>query len=164
MSDTLNTRDHLISVGKEAMEAQAAVGDDFMPTLIVEHQDHTFDVMLLLGGHPFDMMTAIVPTLREINPVSLGLTVDSYMLTAKVDSDALERRARYGGSLQAMHEAGEPGVSECLVIQIVTPTTSESVHLPYTRHADTIKWTEHTPFDGASVTGRLVDALRSVWL
>jgi hypothetical protein len=170
MTDKLNTRDHLIDIGKEAMEAQAAIGDEFMPTLIVEHvtaehPDGQYDVMVLVGGHPFDMITAIAPALREAHPVSLGLTVDSYMMTAEGNPDeALARRASYGGSLQAMHEAGEPGVSECLVIYILTPTTSEGIQLPYVRHANTIRWSPEYVLPGdAQFTGRLVEALRSVW-
>jgi hypothetical protein len=169
MADKLNTSDNLITIGKEALEGQVAEGDDFVPTLIVEHPDGTYDVMVLIGGHPFDMMTVIVPVLREAHPASLGLTVDSYMLQGSADSDMMARRARYGGSLQAMFEAGEPGVSECLIINIISPTSTEVIQLPYKRHdggmasRPTVTWGDTTPLDGAQFSGRLVDVMRSVW-
>ena len=165
MSDTLNTRDHLVAMGKQSMEIQVSIRDEFMPMLIVEKPDETYDVMAMVGGHPFHMLTALVPTLREMHPVSLGLTVDSYMLVADGNpDDAMARRARYGGSLQAMHEAGEPGVSECLVIYIVTATGTECIQLPYVRHANTVRWSpEYVMPNEANVGGRLIEAMRSVW-
>jgi hypothetical protein len=166
MTDQLNTRDFLVTAGKEALEFQHAEADDFIPTLIVENADHTYDLMALVGGHPYDMLRAIVPTLQGMHPVSLGLTVDSYMLVAEGNPDeAMARRNRYGGSLQAMHEAGEPGVSECLVIHIVTAEGTEMIQLPYSRHrTEGITWDEeYVPPDSAAATGRLIDVLQEVF-
>lgn len=155
-------RQFLITTGKQALEATARDDDGFIPTLVVERDDGQFEVMVLIGSHPFVMMQAILPTLREMQPTAMGLTTDSYMGTGEV-MDLVSRRAEYNGSLQAMFEAGEPGVTECLVIHIARKGETEVIELPYVRSDEGIEW---KPFEhpDREHTGRLIDVLQAVWV
>jgi hypothetical protein len=150
-------RSFLIETGKLAL----ATTDDFIPTLVVE-RGGKYDVMVLIGGHPFTMMQAALPTLREMQPDTMGLTTDSFVASGSAE-DVEPRRARYGGSLQAMFEAGERGVTEALIIHLCSATTSDVITLPYTRTAQGIVWTDLGVPDEAIHSGRLIDVMRAVW-
>ena len=150
----MTDRQFLIDAGKQSIEGS----DEYLPTLIVTTATGT-EVMVLAGGHPYDMLRTLVPVLRDMRPSALSFTVDSYM--AKGDDQVLAMRERYGGSLAAAFAAGEPNVSEALIINIVTPTESEVVTLPYTRTDDGVVWRdEHTT---GEFSGRMLDVLRAVW-
>lgn len=162
MSESL---EFLRSTGRRCIEDQ----DEYIPTLIVESPSGEYQIIALAGGHPFDMLTAILPMLRSLNPVSMSLTVDSYILTAAAmsheEADALY--ARYEHSLAAAFAAGEPAVSEALVITMVTPTSHRVVTMPYRRGDDGVTWDDDHEIDsdeeGAQTEGRLVEVLRAVW-
>lgn len=156
-------RSYLIDTGKQTMEAMHADGDDqFMPTLVTEC-DGKYEVMLMIGAHPFTMMSAILPQLRELKPDTLGLTIDSYMASGDVDT-VLSMRERHANSLAAAFEAGEESVYECLVIYLVTAKGYEVIQLPYTRTDKGTLWHEDVEFpDGAEFGGRLIEVLQAVW-
>jgi hypothetical protein len=154
---------YLVTTGKASLEATHADGEDFLPTLVVEDGDGRFNIVALVGGHPYEMVRASVPMLRDMQPRCIGFTADSFMAKGDDDDLLLLRRESYGGSLQRMFEAGEPGVSECLTINIVTATETQTLQLPYTRVADGIVWDEAPALDDAVFSGRMIDALRSVW-
>ena len=159
-------RQFLIDTGKTALDRCRRGRGRVHPHARGRATGGKFEIMVLLGAHPYTMMQSILPTLREMQPVSMGLTVDSYIITKPLDGEAdlLERRARYGNSLQAMFEAGEPDVFECLVVHIVSATGTEVIHMPYVRTDDGgVAWRESTMPDDAVAGGRLIDALRAVW-
>jgi len=152
--DHADERSFLIEAGKASMEE----GEEYMPTLIVTNAAGETTIMVLVGGHPFDMMGAILPTVRDMHPTALSLTVDSYVTTSP---DGLAIKALFGGSLQRAFEAGTKGVTEALVVNMVTPTITEVITLPYTRTPDGVVWGEEIV--SSVVDGRMVDVLRSVW-
>lgn len=154
-------RSFLITTGKQALEATVGGEDGFIPTLVVERGDQ-YEVMVLLGAHPFTMMQTVLPTLREMQPEALGLTTDSFIASGTAE-DVEPRRARHGGSLQAMFEAGEPGVTEALVIHLCSATTSEVVTMPYTRTDDGIVWHGDTMPENVVHSGRLIEVMQAVW-
>ena len=163
----MNDFDSLISTGRMALENAVAQGDDLMPIILVEAGDGTMIIVGLAGGHPFDVILSALPMLQDLRPRSMALTTDSYMLSGKLDEEAdiVAVRARYGGSLAAAFKAGEPGVTEALCINIVTPTTADIVMVPYTRVAFPrieVVWGEVSK-PHAEVDGRMVDVLRAVW-
>jgi hypothetical protein len=129
-----------------------------MPTLMVTDAEGQITVMVLVGGHPFDMMTAVVPTVRDMRPTAVSLTVDSYITT---EPDGFVIRALFGGSLQRAFEAGTKGVTEALVVNMVTPLAAEVITLPYTRTPDGVVWGEE--FATHEVDGRMIEVLRAVW-
>jgi hypothetical protein len=114
--------------------------------------------MVLVGGHPFDMMTSVVPTVRDMRPTAVSLTVDSYITT---EPDGFAIKALFGGSLQRAFEAGTKGVTEALIVNMVTPTSAEVITLPYTRTPLGVEWGED--FASSEVDGRMIDVLRAVW-
>jgi hypothetical protein len=151
-----------------ARTARAAIEQDedgeFIPTLIVEEPDGRMTVMALMGDHPFNTLVAVAPDIIQMQPQSLSLSVDSYILTGHVENvEAVEEmRARYDYSLQAAFEAGEPGVTEALVINYVTKDWADVISMPYERQGDVIVWGEQTDAGGPDVTGRLIDLLRAI--
>ncbi len=166
---------YLIEAGKSSIEAINPIedpDDQYIPTLVVEDGEGKITVMVLTGGHPFNMLVAMLPTLAEMKPRNVSMTVDSYILTGNIGDEggqaaldaAMERRAHYGGSLQAMFEAGEVGVSECLTINYATPTAFAGITLPYTRMPDgSVVWAEEKSGDDVDISGRMADALRLIW-
>jgi hypothetical protein len=157
--DPASDRKFLIETGKAALEQQ----DEYMPTLLVTDAECHVTVMVLAGGHPYDMLSAALPTLREYGPIiSLALTVDSYIATGPGDFDAYLIRQKYNGSLAAAFADHAPGVTEALVVNIVTPTSAEVTTMPYTRLPDgSVEWgEEHT---STEVDGRMIEVLRRAW-
>ena len=151
----------LIDTGKEDIEQM----DELAPVLLVEHGDHVIDMVVLAGGHPYPMLMAMLPMLREMQPTSMALTTDTYIITGELgdEEEVMAVRERYGNSLQAAFEAGEPLVSEALHITMVDRFKTEVVTLPYTRTKGGITWAEPKGVDGAEVSGRMIDVLRAVW-
>jgi hypothetical protein len=158
-------KDFLIETGKRSIENSDRDGPP--PVLIAEYEDKRTEMMMLTGAHPFVMVMALVPTLREQHPASLALTVDAYMASGSLgggdEAAVMEMRARHGNSLQAAFQAGEPLVSECLQILMVDRFTALGVSLPYTRSKRGITWDEPREMDGATIEGRMIEALRMVW-
>lgn len=156
-------RSFLITTGKQALEANHAVGDEeFMPTLVIE-RDGKYEIAVMIGAHPTIMMRASVPMLREEPPTTLGLTIDSYMAQGDAET-VLSMRERHQGSLAAAFAAGEEGVYETLVIYIVSATSHEAIQLPYTRTDKGIIWHEDIEFPPNAVFGGdILDAMQAVW-
>jgi hypothetical protein len=147
-------RRFLITAGKAALEEQV----DYIPTLIVTDAEGHTTVMVLAGGHPFDAIQAVTPAIRDMRPTALSLTVDSYITT---NPDGVALKMLFGGSLKRAFEAGTSGVSEALIVNMVTPTSQEVITLPYTRTPDGVVWGED--FASDVVDGRMIDALRAAW-
>jgi len=156
--DHADERSFLIKTGKETLLLQRAVGNEYLPTLLVTDAEGQITVMGLAGAHPFDVLQATLPVLRDMHPTALSLTVDSYVSTSP---DGLAIKALFGGSLQRAFEAGTKGVTEALVINMVTPTDVEVITLPYTLYANSIEWGEEIV--SSVVDGRMIDVLRAVW-
>lgn len=156
--DHADERSFLIQTGKESLLLQRAVGDEYMPTLLVTDAEGHITVVGLAGGHPFEVLQAAIPMLRDMHPAALSLTADSYVTT---EPDGPIIRTLFGNSLKRAFEAGTKGVSEALVINMVTPTDAEVITLPYTLYANSIEWGEEIV--SSVVDGRMIDVLRSVW-
>jgi hypothetical protein len=156
-------RQFLVDTGKQALEANHDMGDDeFMPTLVIE-RDGKYEIALMIGAHPTIMMRASVPMLREQQPNTLGLTVDSFMAQGDAET-VLSMRERHDGSLAAAFAAGEEGVYETLVIYIVSASDHDVIQLPYTRTDKGIVWHEDVEFPTHAVSGGdLLDAMQAVW-
>jgi hypothetical protein len=156
-------RSFLITTGKQALEANHAMGDEeFMPTLVIEREGK-YEIALMIGAHPTVMMRASVPMLREQQPDVLGLTVDSFMAQGDAET-VLAMRERHQGSLAAAFAAGEEGVYETLVIYIVSAAEHDVIQLPYTRTDKGIIWHEDVEFPTHAVFGGdLLDAMQAVW-
>jgi hypothetical protein len=146
----------LIDTGKASLERDA----EFLPTVVLEDHNGQAIVMILAGGHPFDMLGGLIPILREHRPTTVSITMDSYVTQGE---EGFATRERYGDLSQAF-AAGAPGVTEALTIQIVTPDSMDFITLPYTREDDGyVTWGEPHEAEGTEVAGRMADALRMVW-
>jgi hypothetical protein len=149
----------LIDTAKRDLECG---DDDFLPTIVIEDVNGRAIVMVLVGGHPFDMVLAALPALREHQPATVSLTTDGYMAQGV---EGLASKMLFGDLSKAL-AAGAPGVTEALTIHIVTPESTDLVMLPYVREDDGhIVWSD-PPEDqeGLDVGGRMSDALRMVWV
>lgn len=158
----MNEIDGLVETGRSTLADVVRTGGDYLPMLLVEGGDGVRSVVALAGGHPYDMLRATVDMLREMRPVSLALTVDSYMLGGGDPVEAVMVHERYP-SIRAAFEAGEPLASEALIVNVVTPTTAQVITLAYVRNPQlhTVTWGERHDSDLAE--GRMIDALRAVW-
>ena len=149
----------LVDTGKRALEVQ---GEEYIPTVVLEDYNGSAIVMVLMGAHPFDMLGAALPAIREHRPSTVSITVDSYMA---IGLEGVASRELFGGSLARAHAAGAPGVTEALMVHIVTPDSTDLIMLPYVREDDGhITWGEQQAQEGLGVGGRMTDALRMVWV
>ena len=154
----------LTNTGKQAIETAAKDGEEYIPTLIVEDQAGIMTVIVLAGDHPFDMLGAVLPTVRGMRPRSISFSADSFIVEGPA-AVVEPMRAKYGGSLMRAFNAGEPSVRECLIINVVTPDSTETLTLPYVRTNDTIVWLEPKgPSRDSDVGGRMIDALRTAFV
>lgn len=148
---------YLIESGTRSIEAS----DEFVPMLHIERNEHVVIMALATGGHPFDTLVQIAPSIIEQGPIDrLVMVSDSYMWKGGED-DYVE------GPLQPRFEAGDPNVSECLMNVIVTANgTAEAVAtqtlMPYTRTDDGVTWADAKDMADAVTSGRMSDLLSSI--
>lgn len=155
--DLQHMADWLVEAGKSSIES----GNRYHPTLVVETGGE-MDVRILIGDlHPFEMLLLMIPELRLRQPDVVSLTIDTYTISGSDVAEMEAIRARHGGSLAAAFEAGEPNVSEMLMIVIATRHGHRGLNVPYRRTATGIEWDEVGDPDES--VGRMVEVLKAVW-
>ena len=151
--------DFLTGAAKDYLTSPDAT---FTPMLTTEDAEGHLNIIgLVIDGHPYDAVRMVAPKMRdEQSPVRVTLSVDSYAFKSQ-PGDTMPMQ-----SPSELFAAGDPRVTEAIIIHIVTPGEASVVTLPYRRTETSIEWDEPwSDGDGdMKVTGRMVEALRGCLL
>lgn len=141
--------------------------------LFCRHENEVFAAMMMKGGDGRDQTLQLVNMgITVCEPAIVSFAVEAYVMSDPAwkelpPDEGLEKvNSTYErGDFQAMFEAGDERVTECLMIHTCSRLKRTQTILRYRYNPKTwaIEWADPSDLKGAEATGYMIDYIQNVW-